>query len=125
MDEFEYVYVFLKPGISIIDRSRLARDEWSEWGSRAVWYIPSVHANVEHEAQFPVKLAQRIIRLFSAPDDLVLDCFIGGGTTAIAAITEGRRYIGFELLDQYAKLAEKRCKQAPVSYTHLTLPTKA
>ena len=112
VDEFEYVYVFWKPGISAIDRGRLTKSEWSEWGSRAVWRIPSVRANTEHEAQFPIELAQRVIRLFSAPDDLVLDCFVGSGTTAIAALKERRRYIGFELLPQYHELANARCRQA-------------
>jgi DNA modification methylase len=53
VDEFEYIYICWKPGITSIDRNRLSRQEWSEWGSRSVWYIPSVRANVEHEAQFP------------------------------------------------------------------------
>ena len=56
VDEFEYIYIFWKPGVTTIDRSRLNRDEWSEWGSRAVWNIPSVRANIEHEAQFPIEL---------------------------------------------------------------------
>ena len=56
VDEFEYVYIFWKPGISVIDRNRLRREEWSDWGSRGVWQIPSVRSNAEHEAQFPIEL---------------------------------------------------------------------
>ena len=112
VDEFEYIYVFWKPGITTIDRSRLSKEEWGEWGSRGVWNIPSVRANIEHEAQFPLELPRRVIRLFSAPGDLVLDCFIGSGTTAVAAIGEGRRYLGIELLPGYAELARKRCEEA-------------
>ena len=108
MDEFEYIYIFWKPGITTIDRSRLDRDEWSEWGSRAVWHIPSVHANIEHEAQFPIELPRRVIRLLSAPGDLVLDCFIGSGTTAEAAVAEGRRYLGIDSDTRYAKMARER-----------------
>ena len=48
----------------------------------------------------------------TAADDLVLDCFVGSGTTAIAALKERRRYIGFELLPQYYELANARCRQA-------------
>ena len=88
VDEFEYVYVFWKPGITTIDRTRLDRAEWSEWGSRGVWHIPSMRSNVDHEAQFPDELARRVIRIFSAPDDLVLDCFVGSGTTTAVAISE-------------------------------------
>ena len=112
VDEFEYVYVFWKPGITTIDRDRLDRAEWSEWGSRGVWHIPSVRANVDHEAQFPDELARRVIRIFSAPGDLVLDPFVGSGTTAVVAISEGRRYLGIDLLPHYAALASERCLNA-------------
>lgn len=112
VDEFEYIYVFWKPGITTVDRARLQRDEWSEWGSRAVWFIPSVRSNEQHEAQFPMELAQRVIRLLSAKDDMVLDCFVGSGTTALAAIREGRRFIGLELIPEYMELAKARCAKA-------------
>lgn len=115
VDEFEYVYIFWKPGITEIDRNRLDKDEWSNWGSRGVWNIHSVRANDGHEAQFPVELPRRIIRLFSAPGDLVLDCFLGSGTTAVAAIQENRRYLGIELYPQYAERASQRCQMAKLS----------
>lgn len=110
VDEFEYIYIFWKPGITKVDRSRLSRSEWSEWGSRGVWHIPSVHANYAHEAQFPAELARRVIRLLTDSDDLVLDCFVGSGTTALVAIEEHRRYMGTDLLPRYAALARERCK---------------
>lgn len=110
VDEFEYVYVFWKPGITTVDRGRLSKSEWSEWGSRGVWSIPSVRANDVHEAQFPAELARRVIRLLTKADDLVVDCFSGSGTTAMVAIEERRRYIGMELLPRYATLARERCK---------------
>ena len=112
VDEFEYVYIFWKPGITTIDRDRLDKGEWGEWGSRGVWRIPSVRANVEHEAQFPVELPSRAIRIFSAPGDLVLDCFMGGGATALAAIETGRRYIGVDSEPRYVELARGRCREA-------------
>ncbi|MBI2304822.1 MAG: site-specific DNA-methyltransferase [Chloroflexi bacterium] len=112
VDEFEYLYIFWKPGITLVDRNRLREREWGEWGSRAVWYIPSVRANQQHEAQFPIELARRVIRLLSAPNELILDCYVGSGTTAIAAIKEHRRYLGIELLPKYAELACKQCLRA-------------
>ena len=116
VDEFEYIYIFWKPGITSIDRTRLNKADWSEWGSRGVWYIPSVRVNNEHEAQFPLELPRRVIRIFSAPGDLVLDCFVGSGTTAVAAISERRNYLGIELMPRYAKLARERCRnvQLPI-----------
>lgn len=112
VDEFEYVYIFWKPGITEIDRHRLNREDWGEWGSRGVWNIPSVRANDTHEAQFPIELPRRVISIFSAEGDLVLDPFVGSGTTAIASIKLSRRHLGFELLPGYAQLASQRCHVA-------------
>ena len=96
VDEFEYLYIFWKPGITEVDRSRLTKQEWVNWGSRAVWEIPSVRSNADHDSKFPVELPRRVIKLFTETDDIVLDCFIGSGTTAIAAMSEGRKYIGID-----------------------------
>ena len=112
VDEFEYVYFFWKPGITTIDRGRLSRKEWKEWGSRAVWPIPSVRANDDHEAKFPLELARRVIRLLTNRGDLVIDPFIGSGTTAVAAIQEARRYIGFDITGRYVALATRNCRLA-------------
>ena len=107
VDECEYLYIFWKPGITTIDRNRLSKDEWKAWGSRAVWTIPSVRVNDDHEAKFPLELPRRIIRLLSAPGDLVLDCFVGSGTSAVAAILEGRKFLGVDNQPHYVQLARK------------------
>src|SRR5262249_41842408 len=114
-DEFEYLYFFWKPGITTVDRKRLSKEEWSEWGSRAVWRIPSVRANDNHEAKFPLELPRRVIRLFTDPGDTVLDCFVGSGTTAAAAILESRRYIGIDKVSAYVKLARALCAKTRAS----------
>lgn len=111
VDEFEYLFFFWKPGATVIDRKRLPPEEWVEWGSRAVWKIPSVRANDDHEAKFPLELPRRVIRLLTSPGDIVLDCFMGSGTTAIAAIQEGRNYIGIELQAHYVELARGVCEK--------------
>lgn len=107
VDEFEYVYVFWKPGVTKIDRDRLSKEEWTEWGSRAVWNIRSVQRNDVHEAMFPLELPRRVIKLFSERGDTILDCYMGSGTTEIAALTEGRHYIGIEKEKEYVRLADK------------------
>lgn len=109
VDEFEYILIFWKPGITKIDRRRLGREEWAEWGSRGVWKFPSVRSNKDHEAKFPVQLPERLIRLFTDKNDVVLDPFMGSGTTGIAALRNERNYIGIELLPGYAELANKNC----------------
>ncbi len=115
VDEFEYVYFFWKPGITRIDRTRLRPGEWSEWGSRGVWKFPSVRSNDIHEAMFPSELPRRCIRLLTDPRDIVLDCFLGSGTTALTAVEEGRRFIGVELDREYVRKARNVLKQAQAS----------
>jgi DNA modification methylase len=117
VDEFEYLYVFWKPGVTQVDRSRLTAGEWKAWGSRGVWSFPSVRANDDHEAKFPLELPTRAIKLFTAPDDVVLDCFIGSGTTALAAAALGRRFIGIELKKKYVTLARRRLVASGFSRT--------
>lgn len=107
VDEFEYIYIFWKPGNTIVDKSRLTQDEWNAWGSRGVWYIPSVRANNDHEAKFPLELPRRVIQLLTEPGDLVLDCFVGSGTSATAALREKRRFIGIDLSPSSVELATK------------------
>ncbi len=118
VDEFEYVYVFWKPGPTIINRNKLSAREWTKWGSRGVWQFASVRANKEHPAKFPIELPRRVIKLLTEPGDLVLDCFMGSGTTAVAAIKEGRHYIGIELQPDYVDLARKTCAE---EHDNLTL----
>lgn len=112
VDEFEYLYFFWKPGFTRLVRSRLSKEEWKEWGSRGVWSFPSIRANDNHPAKFPLELPRRAMRLLTDRGELVLDCFLGSGTTAVAAICESRQYIGIELLAKYVRLAERNIHRA-------------
>lgn len=112
VDEFEYVYIFWKPGITKVDRTRLSKDDWINWGSRAVWNIASVRSNNDHEAKFPLELPRRLIQLLTDAGDTVLDCFMGSGTTAVAAILENRHYIGIEKEKKYVQLSNQACYNA-------------
>ncbi len=121
VDEFEHLLIFWKPGITVIDRERLDKSEWAEWGSRGVWHIPSVRSNSVHESQFPLELPMRMIKLLTEPHDLVLDCFVGSGTTAIAAIAQRRRFMGFDLNPVSVRLARKRAEEAMTTAQQLLL----
>lgn len=121
VDEFEYIYIFWKPGITTVRRDKLSSQEWSEWGSRAVWQIPSVRANDDHEAKFPLELPRRIIELLTDPGDTILDPFMGSGTTAEAAVIEGRSYIGIERSAEYVNLAKKRVSRVVSRPTQMGL----
>ncbi len=121
VDEFEYVYIFWKPGITKVDRSRLSKEEWTEWGSRAVWNIRSVQRNDDHEAKFPLELPRRVIKLLSDEGDIVLDCFMGSGTTAMAAIAENRHYIGIDKEEKYVQLAKKNINKFKIEAAQMTI----
>ena len=112
VDEFEHLLIFWKPGITVVNRGRLDVGEWAEWGSRAVWNIPSVRSNSTHESQFPMELPSRMIKLLTDPDDLALDCFVGSGTTALVAIELGRQFMGFDINAESVRLAESRIAEA-------------
>ena len=108
VDEFEHVYVFWKPGITDYDRSRLDPEEWAAWGSRGVWRIPSVHRNDRHEAEFPEELAERVIRLFSPAGGVVIDPFVGTGTTTAVAQRLGRHWLGVDTDAAATRIAAER-----------------
>lgn len=111
VDEFEYLYIFWKPGETIIDRNRLTKEEWTQWGSRGIWQIRSVQNNNNHESKFPVELPLRAIKLFTNKDDIILDCFIGSGATALAALQAERNFIGIDIRTESVDLANKQIEE--------------
>ncbi|MEK6285546.1 MAG: site-specific DNA-methyltransferase [Acidobacteriota bacterium] len=122
VDEFEYLYFFWKPGVTKFDRSRLTPQEWKEWGSRGIWTFPSVRANNDHEAKFPLELPRRVIKLLTDPGDIVLDCFMGSGTTAVAALKEDRLFIGIDIEQKSVTLANRQIKNAQPAQLSLLKP---
>lgn len=91
----------------------------SNWLDRDMAYPTNVLnlatecANKGHSAAFPLELPSWFIKLFTRPGDLVLDPFMGSGTTAIAAIKLNRNYVGVELIPEYIELAIKRINEFP------------
>jgi modification methylase len=74
-----------------------------------VWKMPAESAKrVGHPAPFPIELPKRMIELLTYKGDVVLDPFMGAGSTALAAVRTGRRYVGYDLDPAYAKLSEDR-----------------
>ena len=63
---------------------------------------------VGHPAPFPVELPEQLIRLYTYKNDLVLDPFLGSGSTAVAAAALGRRYVGYDLDPAYVEIARSR-----------------
>ncbi len=100
-------------------RRRGKDDAWiAESIARAVWgqatepgdsvWEMTTESTVDHPAPFPVELPKRVIQLYTQPGDVVLDPFMGSGSTAVAARLTGRHYVGYELSAEYCQLAEKR-----------------
>lgn len=121
VDEFEYLYFLWKPGVTKVDRERLTKEEWVNWGGRGVWEFPSVRSNNDHEAKFPEELPRRLIKLLTDKDGIVLDCFLGSGTTAIAAMKLGRQFIGMELEQKYVDLANRNIEKTKQSLKQMVI----
>lgn len=104
----EYVFMFAK------SEQYDARSPNEQWWGHSVWDI-TPHHTAEHPATMPVELARRCIVASCPVDGLVMDPFCGSGTTGIAAVQEGRRFIGVELNEEYATLARRRVLNAPLN----------
>lgn len=108
-DLHEYLLVFAKEEYARPDRgeSTLTGPEFMA-ATLSVWEIPPASAKkVGHPAPFPVELAERVIRLFSYTGDVVLDPFVGSGSTCMAALQTGRDWVGYEIEPTYCALAAR------------------
>lgn len=113
-DIHEYLIVLAKMSFSRPDEgeSSISRDEFLE-STISVWEIPPESAKrVGHPAPFPLELASRVINLYSYKCDIVLDPFVGSGSTCVAAKMNGRYYVGYDISKEYCRIAEYRLSQA-------------
>jgi DNA modification methylase len=101
---------FDKPGWLSMERRLGGWSEEHESSEKLtdVWYLPTGSGKNEHGADFPISLPGRCIQLTTKPGDLVLDPFIGSGTTALAAMELGRRCVGFDTSRKYLRRADQR-----------------
>ena len=107
---WEYLFVFRKGKEARKDKSPVdgrwidKNEEWKHW-VHGVWNIRSVQRNDYHEAMFPEELVRRCIKMYSFPNDVVLDPFMGSGTTAVVAKKLVRNYLGYELKQKHVDYA--------------------
>lgn len=109
-DVHEYCLCFSKGNFKRVRKGEnsIDRDEFLA-ATLSIWDIPPESAKrVGHPAPFPVALPQRFIELYTYVDDLVLDPFMGSGSTALAAVRTGRHYLGYDTDPEYVKLAKAR-----------------
>lgn len=97
---YEVIYLIAKPKFKLAPKANAYGDVWEF----------NQEMNNPHPAPFPIALIERIIGSTTAA--IVLDPFIGSGTTAIAALNLGRQYIGIEISKKYCEMAEKRIKDS-------------
>ena len=111
-DVHEYILVFSKGSYArkkTEDKENsIAKEQFMEW-TKSVWTMnPESAKKVGHPAPFPVELPFRLIQLYSFTGDIILDPFMGSGSTAIAALNARRKYVGYDIDPAYVKLAEER-----------------
>lgn len=114
-DVHEYILVFSKDTFKrkrLGRESTIARQDFLEW-TKSVWSFPAVSARkIGHPAPFPEELPHRLIQLYTFRGEVVLDPFVGSGTTCLAAKADGRSYVGYEVDEEYVRLAEERLGSA-------------
>ncbi|MDA3871482.1 MAG: site-specific DNA-methyltransferase [Candidatus Marinimicrobia bacterium] len=115
-DIHEYILIFSKGDFK---RTRMkqemrkktnsiSKEQFMEW-TKSIWTMNAVSAKkIGHPAPFPEELPYRLIQLYSFKSDIILDPFMGSGTTAIAALKSNRFYVGYDDNIEYVKLAENR-----------------
>ncbi|MFP3871694.1 MAG: DNA-methyltransferase [Candidatus Natronoplasma sp.] len=111
-DQHEYILVYSKDTLSRKNphnrESTITKEEFLDY-TKSVWgFSPESAKEVGHPAPFPEELPSRCIKLFTFKDEVILDPFIGSGTTALAALKSDRKYVGYDIKKEYVKLAEER-----------------
>jgi len=110
-DIHEYILVFTKGDYKRIrgkKENTITKEQFMEW-TKSVWVMNAESARrIGHPAPFPEELPFRLIQLYSFKDDIILDPFMGSGTTAISALKSDRKYVGYEISKEYIELADKR-----------------
>ncbi len=115
-DVHEYVIVASKGSYSRVrtGEDSISKEEFLE-ATVSIWDIlPESARRVGHPAPFPVELPRRLIELYSFENDLILDPFLGSGSTAVAAVETGRHYVGYDLSAEYIDLAHRRIREGSI-----------
>lgn len=110
--DFEYILLFKKQGKAPIpmpwqkQQAQMTTEEWNTYFN-GHWYFNGVRQD-KHLAMFPEELPKRLIKMFSFPGEVVLDPFMGSGTTALVAKKLGRSSVGYEINSSFLPLIKER-----------------
>ncbi|OIP55166.1 MAG: SAM-dependent methyltransferase, partial [Ignavibacteria bacterium CG2_30_36_16] len=110
-DVHEYILVFSKGDYNRIKKDKqntITKEQFMEY-TKSIWTMNAESARrIGHPAPFPEELPFRLIQLYSFKGDIVLDPFMGSGTTAVSAVKSDRKFVGYDINQEYISLAEKR-----------------
>lgn len=110
-DVHEYILIFSKGDYNRISTGKsntITKEQFMAW-TKSIWTMNAESARrIGHPAPFPEELPARLIQLYSFKDDIILDPFIGSGTTAVAALKSDRKFVGYDISQEYIELANKR-----------------
>lgn len=110
-DIHEYILVFSKGDYKKEKNNKdntISKENFMEW-TKSIWTMKAESAKrIGHPAPFPEELPYRLIQLYSFKNDIILDPFMGSGTTALASLKSGRKFIGYEIKEEYVKLSYDR-----------------
>lgn len=110
--DFEYILLFKKPGTAPKPspeqkaNSAMSSKEWNTYFN-GHWYFSGTKQD-KHLAMFPQELPQRLIKMFSFPEEIVLDPFMGSGTTSLAARSLGRNSVGYEINPDFIPIIKEK-----------------
>lgn len=109
--DYEFILIFKKPGNKKVKKeaklaSKLTKEEWKEYFS-GHWNFPG-ERQIEHEAMFPEELPKRLIKMFSVVGDIILDPFLGSGTTVKVALELERNAIGYEINPEFIPIIKRK-----------------
>lgn len=115
-DIHEYILIFCKDTFTRLNphkrKSTISKEEFLEF-TKSIWRFAAERASkVGHPAPFPVELPYRLIQFYTFEDEVILDPFVGSGTTCIAALKANRKYVAYDIDKKYCDLAEKRIRES-------------
>lgn len=112
-DVHEYILIFSKGDYKREKGEKensITKEQFMEW-TKSIWTMNAESARrIGHPAPFPEELPFRLIQLYSFKNDVILDPFMGSGTTAVSAIKSQRKFVGYDICQEYISLSDNRLK---------------
>ena len=110
-DVHEYILIFSKGAYKREKQDKkttIQKEQFIEW-TKSIWTMNTESAKkIGHPAPFPEELPFRLMQLYSFENDIILDPFMGSGTTAVVGLKNSRKFVGYEINKEYVELANER-----------------